>query len=229
MVKAKNKYAFFGDCCNISEENKKIGESPYNHLIFTDEVLELNKYKDLLKQIFKIEIENLKPELYFKSRIEEYKLPKEYIVLAPFSAYFYKDYPLYRFYNFLNSYTKLPIIILGTEEQRNKADFFPNLDKKFINLCGKTTLLECMDIINNSKEIFGVDSGLIHVASALNIKNVVIVGQAHYERFLPWSDSTRVVTGKDKNGNLCPYKNCNWRCAYKNFQCVKLANLEETL
>jgi ADP-heptose:LPS heptosyltransferase len=230
LLKAKEKYAFLGDHCNISPQDKLIGNNYYNDLVETQENLELYKYRDLLKQIFNIDIkkEDLKPELYFKSRIDEYNLPKRFAVLVPYSAYPYKDYPEEKFYNALKDYP-LDIVILGTEEQKEKANYFSEKNKKFINLCGKTTLLECMDIINNSEKVFGVDTGLIHVASALNKENIVVVGQGHWKRFLPWSSSTKIVTGYDRYEDICPHYNCNWRCRYGNFQCVKMANLEDNL
>jgi ADP-heptose:LPS heptosyltransferase len=57
---------------------------------------------------------------------------------------------------------------------------------KLINLIGKTTLTECIEIIRGANFIITNDTSFVHAAVAVNTRSICIVGGWHYGRFLPY-------------------------------------------
>ncbi len=64
-----------------------------------------------------------------------------------------------------------------------------------ISLCGRTSLMDVIGIIKNLKVLVCNDSGLMHVASALNTPLVSIFGSTDPKRTGPLSANSRVIQG----------------------------------
>jgi ADP-heptose:LPS heptosyltransferase len=66
-----------------------------------------------------------------------------------------------------------------------------------INLCGQTSLRQAWSVLRNAREIFATDSGLMHMAAAVNPRLTAIFGPTHPARKCPpgarwvWVDGER--------------------------------------
>ena len=79
-----------------------------------------------------------------------------------------------------------------------------------LNLCGKTTLLEMAAAMQKCRMYVGSDSSGAHIACAVGLPNLVVMGGGHFGRFFPYASLTSVVClPLDCYG-------CNWSCIYKN-------------
>ena len=58
-----------------------------------------------------------------------------------------------------------------------------------INLCGKTSLREAISLIDQCRLFITNDSGLMHVAAALNIPQIAIFGSTDHTTTSPRSHS----------------------------------------
>lgn len=105
------------------------------------------------------------------------ELPFESLIFTPFKAKTYTAVCLKNSRNtdkdvsyeqVINKIQTDKVIILG--EQTEKIDL-PGKD--VICLCGKTDIIEASWIISNAYECFLVESGLAHIASALDVKTTV--------------------------------------------------------
>lgn len=88
------------------------------------------------------------------------------------------------------------------------------LPGRTLNLCGRTTLLETAALLRRCRLYVGAESGGAHMACAVGVPNVVVLGGGHFGRFMPYSRLTTVVSlPLDCFG-------CNWRCQYANAHCI---------
>ena len=88
------------------------------------------------------------------------------------------------------------VVLLGDEKDRKLAQ--PIADGSVlppINLCGKTTLLQAAAVLQETALFIGNDSGLGHIASAVNTPTITIFGPGDPIRYKPWGARARYATG----------------------------------
>lgn len=221
------KVGFAGDLNNISKEQKKITDEIYTHLIPLQESYksELEKHKDFL-EFLGIEGNSLKPRVWLTENDRNFVdnllkgkniSAKKYIVLFAGAQYEMRLYE--HFGKALRSYlseNKYSIIALGSEEdfeinQKNLDD----VDVPTLNLSGKTTIRQAAAIIENAYFTIGTETGLAHIACAVNTPNIVLLGGGHFGRFMPYSNLTSIVSLP-----LDCYM-CDWKCKFNYAHCVK--------
>lgn len=120
---------------------------------------------------------------YKPQQSNKFNLPAEYIVVQASSANnnaLFKNWPFENWLQFFKHLSQKNIVILGdnSEAHLNNAinsKEFPNV----ISLIGKTNLSEVMEIIYYSKFYIGLDSGLMHIAVALNKPTFTIWGASN--------------------------------------------------
>lgn len=69
------------------------------------------------------------------------------------------------------------IVIFGSEGEKEICDeIVRSMEGEPLNLCGKTSLSEAIALINQCKMFLSNDSGLMHVAAALNVPTLAVFG-----------------------------------------------------
>jgi tetratricopeptide (TPR) repeat protein len=140
-----------------------------------------------------------------------------YIVLFAGAQYALRSYP-----NFgkaiakISKEKKLSVVALGSKEdyeinQTNLND----IEGSTLNLSGKTTLRQAAAIIENAVFAVGAETGLAHIACAVETPNIILLGGGHFGRFMPYSNLTSVVALP-----LDCYK-CDWKCEFNHAYCIK--------
>jgi ADP-heptose:LPS heptosyltransferase len=227
---AKEIIGFNGNSSSgMSENIKKINNKYYTKLIQNKETwkLELDRHKDFLKGIGIETEKELTPLVYTDKESEKWAdkffeennlMHGKTIVLfagVQVPIRFYDKYGIAINQVINNSYS---VIALGDKSdfdinEKNLNDII-NTGKKY-NLSGKTLLAQASAIIKKSCMTIGAETGLAHIACALNIPNVVLLGGGHYERFMPYSKKTYIVDNK-----INCFK-CDWFCKKPSPVCVK--------
>lgn len=106
------------------------------------------------------------------------QLPENsWIVVHTAAGNRYKRWPVENFAVLkqqLETKTKMTLVFVG----ENIRDYPHDMDKSGsnINLCGKISLLEVFAVIRNAALFVGTDSGLAHMAAALNTPSVTLFG-----------------------------------------------------
>jgi heptosyltransferase-2 len=113
------------------------------------------------------------------------------------------------------------IILLGSEKDREMSYYFEEkLGEKiyFKNFVGKTDLLKACALIKLCNLFVGNDSGLLHVANALNIPSVGIFGPSSPEQVLSYMNKNTVIINHKAPCSPCyvHQPDFNFKCEYKN-------------
>lgn len=117
------------------------------------------------------------------------KKEEKWIGIAPFAAHESKMYPLRLMEQVINELKKeAKIFLLGGGEKEvqslNKLESKPNC----INLAGKLSLGQELDVISNLDVMLSMDSGNAHIAAMLGVHVITIWGVTHpYAGFTPFN------------------------------------------
>ncbi|SFP89922.1 lipopolysaccharide heptosyltransferase II [Hydrogenimonas thermophila] len=110
--------------------------------------------------------------------IKTYDLNNGFIALTPFTTrpqkhWFHDSWK--KLIHMLQSYFNLPIIILGSEADKESAQYITQ-GTSAINLAGKTKIDEAAALLKKSLLIIGVDTGLTHMAVAQMRPTIALFG-----------------------------------------------------
>jgi heptosyltransferase-2 len=114
------------------------------------------------------------------------------------------------------------IILLGGKSDQLVAEEVKNNSRtKLINLAGQTTLQEAIYLISQCHLFISNDSGLMHVAGALNIPTIAIFGSTNPVTTAP-AGYQSVIVRKDVPCSPCFKTKCP-----TDFNCMKLISVED--
>ncbi|MFL2528041.1 MAG: lipopolysaccharide heptosyltransferase II [Candidatus Azotimanducaceae bacterium] len=84
--------------------------------------------------------------------------------------------------------------LLGSEKDGSDCELIENKANGAINLAGKTSLEDVVDLISLADTLVCNDSGLMHISAALNTKTVALFGSTSSEYTPPLSKNSWVVS-----------------------------------
>jgi len=105
----------------------------------------------------------------------------------------------------------IKIIVLGS-----KNDFGKIKSKDIIDLCGKTDIKELAEILSICKFAIGADTGSMHLANAIGIKNVFIFGGSDIKETAPYGQNSIILSS---NLDCSP---CRGKCKFDKEKCLDL-------
>lgn len=153
---------------------------------------------------------------------------KRYFVIAPFLRSLERRWPKDRFYDLVEflrrEYGDVLIVIVGSgsplEIQYNQA--FERYENT-VNLTGKTSILELINIIDGSIAFFGNDSGPAHISYLCRCHSFVVFGGVSPESRLPIGIGKKHVLFNPNVCHLFPCWNTSDRNECKNhdkYECI---------
>ena len=71
------------------------------------------------------------------------------------------------------------------------------VDKKVLNLAGKTSLLGLAALIKGSKFFIGLDSVASHIAASVDKESITLFGPSNPVNWKPWSEKAQIIAQKD--------------------------------
>jgi ADP-heptose:LPS heptosyltransferase len=87
------------------------------------------------------------------------------------------------------------VLLVGASDAANAADIIQR-SVPVTNLTGATTLAELAALLQNARLVIGSDSGVVHLAAALEVPIIAIFGPSNHEEWMPFGAS--VVTVGDE-------------------------------
>lgn len=115
---------------------------------------------------------------------------KKRIGIAPFAAHESKMYPLDLMQEVIEQLAEKYTVLLfgGGKRETQTLTYFESQEKGIINLAGKLTLDEELDVVSNLDVMLSMDSGNAHIAAMLGVKTMTIWGVTHpYAGFTPFN------------------------------------------
>jgi len=221
---AERRIAFNGSLCNISAELRDMHNQFYTDLLPSHGThkLELERSKDFLRGLG-IEAADLQPMVWTTAEDETFAekffhdnglSAGNTIALFPSAQHSEKIYEQYK--SVLQDFDEFSFVILGGKDAEGYAgEICSGLPQKCWNLAGRTTIRQMAAIIRRCCLYLGSDSAGAHIACAVGVPSVVVLGGGHFGRFMPYSPLTSVV--------CLPLEcyGCSWGCRYENPHCVK--------
>jgi len=164
--------------------------------------------------------------------VEKYKDGK-YIIIAPTSVWFTKQYPIKKWIEFIkNIDNNYNIYLIGGPDDRVEIDKIINTISKgnCINLCGKLNLLESTALMENASMCYVNDSAPMHLASAVNANvTAVFCSTVTDFGFGPKSDNSYVVEStKELKCRPCGLHGKK-ECPEGHFDCANNINTKQLL
>ena len=112
---------------------------------------------------------------------------------------------------------KLKVVLIGfgkDDEQKSQAIIKLARENNIVNFVGKTSLMQTARLIKLSKAVVGGDTGNLHLAAALNIPAIMLMGPTDPNRNGPYRQSENVILA----GHECD--GCWKRTCVKNIDCL---------
>lgn len=151
------------------------------------------RYADVFEKLgFKLELSN--PSFPNPYSIDNFRIDflkqNTWIGIAPFATYKSKMYPLDLMKEVIATLSKTYKILLFGGGQ-HEIEILNSLESDFdntINLAGKLSLDEELDVISNLNVMLSMDSGNAHLAAMLGVKVITIWGVTHpFAGFAPFN------------------------------------------
>ncbi len=142
--------------------------------------------------------------------------PEKTIALFAFGRSHLRTYPYYgKAIAAVCRENNLSVIALGdTAAYGFNQSCLNDIGVSSINLSGKTTLRQTAAILKRCRLSLGAETGIAHIACAVGVPNVIVIGGGHFGRFMPYSPLTSLVALPLE----CYW--CDWICKYGRSHCV---------
>jgi ADP-heptose:LPS heptosyltransferase len=232
-LKADLKIAFEGDLNNISLKNFKwANKKVYNKLIKVEKknLKEIDYYNELLYTLgVKLNTKVLPKIQYNKTAsikinllLKEVGILKsdKFVVIMPGAQSSIRVWNIKNYIpicEFLIRHNYKIIITGGSKEKQISEELNKNCHNQLINLTGKLNLTELAELYRLAHLYIGNDTGALHIAIAVGLPTIAILGGGHPFRFYPY--------GPINKHKCCTKKldcfGCNWKCIYDEARCIQ--------
>ena len=211
-----------GDESNITPWFKSLSNRWFTKLIPAENtpLMELKRNAEFMRGLGFIEFKAGLPVIHPVSDALSYSLPKlPYAVLVPSASWYGRAWPSINFIAIAYRLVEcgLGIVVVGGAKDHDMArDLVDALPEKVVNLVGKTSLSELVEILRSASVIISNETSSVHIGAAVNAPVVCILGGGHFGRFAPYQvevseDHLNLPTIVTEKMNCF---GCNWQCHY---------------
>ncbi len=191
---AKKKIGCIGSLDSYMKWKRKLlTDKYYTKLIPASEsnLFEFLRNKVFFEKLLEVKIDLRKPILPESVGNSSYSFDKKHAVLFPGAASSSRKWKRDYFFEILKyiiqHYDFLAVIAGGKNETEIAETLVSGLDESYIiDMTGKTTLPQLVDLIRNAKILISNDTGATHIAAAVDTSFVCVSNGNHFGRFHPY-------------------------------------------
>ncbi len=199
-----------------------------------DGVHETDRNLSLMSPLFKVQDTRMKlyPSDNDYQNVTKYK-EKPYIVIAPTSVWYTKQFPENKWIEFIDNITlDYNIYLIGGPDDYSKIEVIISKSRNIncINLSGKLNFLESTALMRDAKMNYVNDSAPMHMASAVNAPTTAIYCSTVPEfGFGPKADNSFIVEVQEKlECRSCGLHGHN-KCKEGHFDCANKIKVEQLI
>lgn len=104
----------------------------------------------------------------------------------------------------------IKILVLGSAKDYGKI-----VSDDVIDICGKTDIKELAGVLKMCSFVIGADTGAMHLANALGVKNVFIFGGSDINETSPYGDKSKIISA------YLPCSPCRGKCKFDTEKCLR--------
>jgi heptosyltransferase-2 len=195
---------------------------------------EVDRNLSLLSPLFSLNKSQMRlyPSDSDYKKVSEFK-SKPYIVIAPTSVWYTKQYPENKWVEFINKIElDINILLIGGPDDYSKIEEIISKSRNIncINLSGKLSFLESTALMKDAKMNYVNDSAPMHMASAVNAPTTAIYCSTVPEfGFGPKANKSYIVEIEDKLECRSCGLHGRKECKEGHFDCANKINVEQLI
>ena len=151
-----------------------------------------------------------------------------YALIHPVAAFDTKQWATKNFARiaeYLNA-KELQIVAVATEKEREVLENLKNLSRVPITTFDNLTLPEITALAIRAKIFVGNDSGIAHIAAAVQTPSVVIFGSSNINHWRPWTDAPNEIVYEKLPCRPCAGYFCK---EFSEPECIKRVSVESVI
>ncbi|ADQ15545.1 glycosyltransferase family 9 protein [Halanaerobium hydrogeniformans] len=158
--------------------------------------------------------------------IEKIDTNKKIIILNPFTTWESKNWFLERYFELADELIAegYYVIFTGSNADREAIDKYEGNKEFYSNLAGKTDLQELAEIYNRADLYIGGDTGPTHLAAAIGLQVIALMGPTNPVTHGPYGEGHTVIQDNSLKCIRCWDKTCS-----RNMQCMKSISVAQVM
>jgi ADP-heptose:LPS heptosyltransferase len=207
-----------GDCCNIEPWQKRVTDRWYTELFAADPspMMELVRNAEFVRGLGGSDCGAKLPTLPKVSELAEaLRIERPYFIVVPGASQVFKQWHKKSFAELIDKVKAdtgwIAVLCGSRSEHQLCADLAAITNRQTINLAGKTSICEFVEVIRQAKLLIGNDTSAVHIASAVGTPSVCILGGGQFGRFMPYTDEAG-QSGMHPVFHAMDCFGCNWHC-----------------
>lgn len=167
----------------------------------------------------------------------DFELPEKYFIVFPAASMEVKRWPLENFGELAKKVyekSKMTLLVCGTKHDEPAVLEFlkyvqDNPDVPVVNIIGKTSIMQFMEVIGRASLIITNDTSAYHIGVAKQVDTVMICGGYTYDRYAHYQYESLGYKDPVLVHEYMKCYNCDNNCIYNNkdvFPCIKSITLK---
>lgn len=193
ICNAREKIGSKGDLSNHPAWQSFISDKWYTKLLPASNMplMELERNAEFIRSLGRPYFQARLPELISINKLPSELLDVDYLVVVPGTSLVLHQWPVEKFAELITLVKQkyeFKVVICGAPNEIELGSRLRQLiHGNVIDYIGKTSLVEYVSIIKRARLLIGNDSSAVHIAAALGVKAISLLGGMHFGRFLPYS------------------------------------------